>query len=783
MPFHFPDPQTTPEFTADNGITYVWDVDDSKWQIKGFAVEQAAVMKKGGDSMEGQLIINGPRKAGDDADKPDIFSSVKVLSIDNAQNSSLQLRHSGNAKVYVGDTDLSIASDIKFNRAAGSVVKTNVQDLLNIGESEIAYLGQSIEDEDLITKKYVDDTKDFLQNEIIELEEEIDAIAPSVERGRWTFTAVGTVSQPGQFTMYDADFGNGSPTGLFKSARSIWFNELDIDGTPHAFGDVADGELLEIFIDGSSEFGLFSVIGDAHDETQSGTKFWVIDVNFVRTNESTTAVGPGELCRFKIFMAPTGGDASGFVLKRGDEMTGNLAINKSEASTDIEAGLKLKGSRGNTTNSAATITFDNAQSTAKGYLTYRSYGASSWFAFNQDVDLNNKGLHSVAQIRLKPGGYIGSAANPRLTFNNNNSGQDGEGLLVVPRPADNRRSFAIRGNDADGTEQDMLYSFSNTGKPDAVNYLGKMDSDKNLVNKEYVDDRMTELLAKIEELEMGNIVASEVGRNLDAIVLADTRTNVQYGYVGPVESNSQSITISIPGVSIAPRGQITLREDGANALGERFTFNILEATEVGRDNMGARWEVKVVLDGSTERQTDYSLRTGGRRTEVGLLNGAWSQEPVSGAVNFRVYSGDIVESGTVTDPLKVYALDDYGNLETDEDRYAYGLFIPLEYLNTIAKYQTFGDIEGKMMRVYGTTEYSTGHFQSIASIPKERIEDAEYNGTKGIKLWNFSRFSATTRIDVNMYNVLITRAPDRDSELSDYSADEAGVANTLPDDE
>ena len=34
----------------------------------------------------------------------------------------------------------------------------------------------------------------------------------------------------------------------------------------------------------------------------------------------------------------------------------------------------------------------------------------------------------------------------------------------------------------------------------------------------------------------------------------------------------------------------------------------------------------------------------------------------------KVYSGDIVESGTVTDPLKVYALDDYGDLETDEDQ-------------------------------------------------------------------------------------------------------------------
>ena len=334
-----------------------------------------------------------------------------------------------------------------------------------------------------------DTSIDAIKNDIIELEEEIDAIAPSVERGRWTFTAVGTVAQPGQFTMYDADFGNGQPTGLFKSAKSIWFNELDIDGTPHAFGDVDDGELLEIFVEGSSEYGLYEVVGEAHDETQTGTKFWVIDVNFVRTLETTTAVGPGELCRFKIFMAPTGGDASSFVMKSGDTMTGNLVIDKSDASTNIEAGLELKGSRGNTTNSAATITFQNAQSLDLGYLTYRSYDTSSYFRFNQDVDLNNNGLHSVAQIRMQPGGYIGSASNPRLTFNNANGSSDGSALLVVPRPADNRRSFAIRGKDAEGIEQDMLYTYINgSGAPDAVNYLGKMDSDKNLVNKEYVDE-------------------------------------------------------------------------------------------------------------------------------------------------------------------------------------------------------------------------------------------------------------------------------------------------------
>ena len=36
MTFTFPNPADTTEFTGDNGITYAWDVDDRKWQIKTF---------------------------------------------------------------------------------------------------------------------------------------------------------------------------------------------------------------------------------------------------------------------------------------------------------------------------------------------------------------------------------------------------------------------------------------------------------------------------------------------------------------------------------------------------------------------------------------------------------------------------------------------------------------------------------------------------------------------------------------------------------------------------
>ena len=493
MAFTFPDPQTTPEFTADNGITYVWDVDDSKWQIKGFAVEQAAVMKKGGDTMEGQLIINGPRKAGDDVDNPNLVSSVKVLSIDNAQNSSLQLRHSGNAKVYVGDTDLSIASDIKFNRAAGSVVRTNVQDILNIGSEEIAYLGRSIEDEDLITKKYVDDTKDFLQNEIIELEEEIEAIAPSTERGTWAYNPVGNVSIPGSYTMYTdtRDNGLGNVASIFAAVKNIALNEKDLNNTVHSFGGTEPGDLLEIFEEGDSDYGLYSIISieKLSNPNPGGIAYTYIsiDVDLERTGNGDKAE---TRARFKVFKAPSGGDASGFVLKTGDEMSGNLIIDKSTVSTDTEAGLKLKGSRGSTTNAAATITFDNAQAQEKGYLTYRAWDTSGYFKFNQDVDLNNNGLHSVGQIRMQSGGYIGSGSNQRIKIRNG-GGSDNQAGIEIQRVGDTKRAFAIKGKAAGSSSvTDFFWAYGNSGTGgDAINYTGRMTSDTNIVTKAYVDSK------------------------------------------------------------------------------------------------------------------------------------------------------------------------------------------------------------------------------------------------------------------------------------------------------
>ena len=192
----------------------------------------------------------------------------------------------------------------------------------------------------------------------------------------------------------------------------------------------------------------------------------------------------------------------------------------------------MTGNRPSTADSAATIKFVNDQNTSSGgFLSYRSFGASSWFGFNRDVDLSNKGLHSVAQIRMQPGGYIGSAANPRLTFHNATSGNDGDGLLVVPRPSSARRGFAIRGKDATRTDTDVLFSFTNATGADAVNYVGKMDGANNLVNKTYVDAAAGVVLIGTNcQWKKGGLVESYLDKQYFGIERASDSSSSTVGY-------------------------------------------------------------------------------------------------------------------------------------------------------------------------------------------------------------------------------------------------------------
>jgi len=62
-----------------------------------------------------------------------------------------------------------------------------------------------------------------------------------------------------------------------------------------------------------------------------------------------------------------------------------------------------------------------------------------------------------------------------------------------PMASSSQRAFEIKGRLSDGStvSKDFFYMYSNTdGTASAMNYDGKMDSDKNLVNKKFVSDKV-----------------------------------------------------------------------------------------------------------------------------------------------------------------------------------------------------------------------------------------------------------------------------------------------------
>ena len=133
----------------------------------------------------------------------------------------------------------------------------------------------------------------------------------------------------GEIALYDDDYAaTGTATSVFASAKAIWINQEDTTGTLHGFLNVDAGKLIQLFVEGQDDFGLYEVV-DVHDETQGASSWWVIDVNFVRD-----------------FSAPTGADVSTLLSKYGDDVQDATAAADYKWNTAVsfqsDAGVELK---------------------------------------------------------------------------------------------------------------------------------------------------------------------------------------------------------------------------------------------------------------------------------------------------------------------------------------------------------------------------------------------------------------------------------------------------------
>ena len=179
-------------------------------------------------------------------------------------------------------------------------------------------------DDQIVNKRYVDEKNAFLQGEIVELEEEIEGIAITSERGEWvSSTNIGS----GEFRMIGLN-GNTIYYDNRDFINAIAFNNVDADGATHGWGEVEVGDILELLDKPDTDYGIFEI---TNISLGGGTSTFTVD--YIKGVGEATV---GDRTRIKIFAKPTGGNLEDYVRIAGDDMTGRLRMDTGTAGFDTD---------------------------------------------------------------------------------------------------------------------------------------------------------------------------------------------------------------------------------------------------------------------------------------------------------------------------------------------------------------------------------------------------------------------------------------------------------------
>lgn len=210
------------------------------------------------------------------------------------------------------------------------------------------------------------------------------------------------------------------------------------------------------------------------------------------------------------------------VSKTGDTMTGTLTVpelhvKSQDPAVNHDTLIFFEGRQTSSSQIVSQVKFVNLYNNTEGSLRYYgTSGSNAYFRLSNELKMASKPISSVENLSFTgSSSSIKVGSNLRINFKNSSSGGDGQGYVEIPRGSTNyRRTFSIRGNDATGSQQDMLYSSTapSTDGGDAINYVGKMIYDQNLINKGYVDDNFVD---KTGDTMTGNLKTPRV--ELDAL--------------------------------------------------------------------------------------------------------------------------------------------------------------------------------------------------------------------------------------------------------------------------
>jgi hypothetical protein len=164
------------------------------------------------------------------------------------------------------------------------------------------------------------------KQDIVELEEEIDALAPTFDRGQWEFKApANPTDSPEEATYFTLD-GSGAVSTEFSNTAEILFHNDDATEASHTWAGVEEGQYIEMFDAEDGEFLLAEI-----DEVTLELDYVKFAVT-VKQSEGGPAGMPPDLSeehrvRIKIFEIPEV-DVSTLMPKAGGTFTGQVVHTK-----------------------------------------------------------------------------------------------------------------------------------------------------------------------------------------------------------------------------------------------------------------------------------------------------------------------------------------------------------------------------------------------------------------------------------------------------------------------
>jgi hypothetical protein len=365
-----------------------------------------------------------------------------------------------------------------------------------------------------VHKEYVSERFNYLQNEVLELEEEVDAIAPSVERGVYEYdenlTGPDDSPAPGKFFLLQGDLNTATVlTDQYQNTDYIVLHNTDSESSiDNLWTDVEPGKLIQLFDRPDPDFVLGTIL---EKDTTTFTDAVAFKIDVISSQGSPTNRDP-YFARLKIFDAPSGGDASEFLLNTGDKMFGVLRFNDDDTSSKSY----------NLSDSKSHITFSTNNGTGSGRTAsifqpgfMNEIVASTNFICQGDVytgeyllGANPSGsnlnptqpkihfTNNEAFLKMNDnkrlrwdgnGGALMHANSEALTWNNNS-------VTIKRQGTNTKQGFLIKGTvngdytSSTGSDGNLLEVYHNSGSGlDEILYRGQITKDQQVVNKKFVD--------------------------------------------------------------------------------------------------------------------------------------------------------------------------------------------------------------------------------------------------------------------------------------------------------